>query len=65
MDDVEFEKSEEQRKQEEEVLGERKTTRKHKPRQPSEQARIGHTTANKEGGLTEKATIRSRCRSSI
>ena len=41
VDDVEHVKSEEQRKQEEEEgLGERKTTHKHDPRQPSEQERI-------------------------
>ena len=41
VDDVVREGSEEQRKQDEEKeLGERKTTRKHDPRQPSEQDRI-------------------------
>ena len=43
VDDVEHEKSEEQRKlEEEDEVGERKTTRKHDPRQPCEQERIEH-----------------------
>ena len=42
MDDVAREESEEQRKQEEvEEFGERKTTSKHDPPQPSERERIG------------------------
>ena len=60
VDDVEHEKSEEQRKQEEEEeFGERKTTRKHDPRQPSEQQRIAHEMTHlpfRRGGRREKRT---------
>ena len=43
VDDVDHENSEEQRKhEEEEELGERKTTRKHDLQQPSEQEGIEH-----------------------
>ena len=43
VDDVEHEKTNERRKQEEEEeFGEWKTTRRHDPRQPSEQERIEH-----------------------
>ena len=55
VDDVSLEKTEEQRKQEE--LGERKTTRQHDPRQPSEQERIEH-------GMTH-LPFRSWCRRCI
>ena len=43
LEEVEHERSVEQRKQEEEEgFGEKKTTRKHDPRRPSEQERIEH-----------------------